>query len=100
MFSVAAYDKQNLLYYCLPHLQQSLGYPTHFYNRLIHLEIWTITFYSAIKRQINEIVMANTADPDQTAPKEQSDLGLQCLLRNSLQIVWVKSILLDLAPKV
>ena len=25
--------------------------------------------------------MANTVDPDQTAPKEQFDLGLHCLLR-------------------
>ena len=26
--------------------------------------------------------MANTADPDQTAPKEQSNLGQNCLLRS------------------
>ena len=26
--------------------------------------------------------LANTADPDQTAPEEQSDQGLQCLLLN------------------
>ena len=26
--------------------------------------------------------MAKIADPDQTAPKEQSDHGLQCLYRN------------------
>ena len=25
--------------------------------------------------------IANSVDPDQTAPKEQSDLGLHCLLR-------------------
>ena len=25
--------------------------------------------------------MENSVDPDQTAPKEQSDLGLPCLLR-------------------
>ena len=25
--------------------------------------------------------MANSVDPDQTAPKKQSDLGLHCLLR-------------------
>ena len=25
--------------------------------------------------------MANSADPDQTAPKEQSDLDLHCLIR-------------------
>ena len=28
--------------------------------------------------------MANNAHPDQTAPKGQSDLGLQCLLRPKL----------------
>ena len=27
------------------------------------------------------VVLANSADPDQTALKEQSDLGLHCLLR-------------------
>ena len=26
--------------------------------------------------------MANSVDPDQTAPQEQSDLGLHCLLRH------------------
>ena len=26
------------------------------------------------------MLSANSADPDQTAPKEQSDLGLHCLL--------------------
>ena len=30
------------------------------------------------------IVLANSADPDQTAPKEQYDLGLHCLLRYKL----------------
>ena len=35
--------------------------------------------------------MANNADPDQTAPKEQSDLGLNCLLiiTGSVQIFTV-----------
>ena len=27
--------------------------------------------------------MANSVDPDQTAPKEQSDQGLHCFLRSS-----------------
>ena len=27
-------------------------------------------------------MLANSADPDQTAPKEQSDQGLHCLHRN------------------
>ena len=30
--------------------------------------------------------MANSADPDQTAPREQSDLGLHCLLRHFVGI--------------
>ena len=30
-------------------------------------------------------VLANNADPDQTAPKEQSDLSLHCLLSQSVQ---------------
>ena len=30
--------------------------------------------------------MANSADPDQTAPKEQSDLGLQCFAHAILSI--------------
>ena len=28
--------------------------------------------------------VANSGDPDQTAPKEQSDMGLHCLLRTDL----------------
>ena len=28
----------------------------------------------------DKIAYANSADPDQSAPMEQSDLGLQCLL--------------------
>ena len=31
--------------------------------------------------------LANGADPDQTAPKEQSDQGLHCLLRPLHQII-------------
>ena len=30
--------------------------------------------------------MANTVDPDQTAPQEQSDLGLHCLLHTSTPV--------------
>ena len=33
--------------------------------------------------------MANSADPDQTALKEQSDLGLHCLLIHVFIICWV-----------
>ena len=29
-------------------------------------------------------ILANSVDPDQTAPKEQSDQGLQCLLRKAV----------------
>ena len=29
---------------------------------------------------------ANNADPDQTAPNEQSDLGLRCLLKTAAQM--------------
>ena len=32
-------------------------------------------------RPINADGLANSVDPDQTAPKEQSDQGLQCLFR-------------------
>ena len=31
--------------------------------------------------------MATSADPDQTAPKEQSDLGLHCLLSSSVSML-------------
>ena len=37
-------------------------------------------------------MFANRADPDQTAPEEQSDLGLQCLLRGSVQISRVNKV--------
>ena len=30
--------------------------------------------------------IANSEDPDQTASKKQSDLGLQCLLRPYMQV--------------
>ena len=35
--------------------------------------------------------MANIEDPDQTAHKEQSDLGLQCLPKRAVQIFGVNT---------
>ena len=32
--------------------------------------------------------MANSVDPDQTAPLEQSDLGLHCLHMPFIQTLW------------
>ena len=43
----------------------------------LHVIIW---FSSAVERLNDADGMANNEDPDQTAPQEQSDLGLQCLL--------------------
>ena len=43
--------------------------------------------------------MANSVDPDQTAPLEQSDLGLQCLLDLSirkLRIIMERHVLQNL----
>ena len=40
-----------------------------------------IGFYSAILRSKDADRITNRVDTDQTAPEEQSDLGLQCLLR-------------------
>ena len=37
--------------------------------------------------------MANSVDPDQTAPKEQSDLGLHCLRMTFCQTLSVLEIL-------
>ena len=37
--------------------------------------------------------MANSVDPDQTAPKEQSDLGLHCLHMTFCQTLSVLEIL-------
>ena len=33
--------------------------------------------------------MANSEDPDQTAPQEQSDLGLHCLFKPSCPITYI-----------
>ena len=32
--------------------------------------------------------MANSVDPDQTAPEEQSDQNLHCLLRHTCPNIW------------
>ena len=42
--------------------------------------VFSITFYNeAINLRPVPIVEDNSVKPDQTAPKEQSDLGLHCL---------------------
>ena len=43
-----------------------------------------VGFYSAILRSKDADRITNRVDTDQTAPKEQSDLGLHCLLRTYL----------------
>ena len=40
-----------------------------------------VGFYSAILRSKDADRITNRVDTDQTAPEEQSDLGLHCLLR-------------------
>ena len=35
--------------------------------------------YNISPKYFDRYISANSVDPDQTAPKEQSDLGLQCL---------------------
>ena len=40
-----------------------------------------VAFYSAILHSKDSDRITNRVDTDQTAPKEQSDLGLHCLLR-------------------
>ena len=37
--------------------------------------------------------MTNIADPDQSAPKEQSDMGLPCLHMESVPVVSVMTVL-------
>ena len=44
-----------------------------------HPKIWTKWFYCRIMRPKSADWMANSVDPDRTAP--QSDLGLHCLFR-------------------
>ena len=41
-----------------------------------------VLFCSAVLHPTDADGMANSANPDQTAPKEQSDLGLHCWLRS------------------
>ena len=41
----------------------------------------TVGFCSAVLWSKDEDRISNRVDPDQTAPEEQSDLGLHCLLR-------------------
>ena len=43
---------------------------------VLKLEVW---FYNVVKC-LKEGVVANSGDPDQTAPEEQSDLCLPCFL--------------------
>ena len=43
---------------------------------------WTIWFYHRVMPPTEEDWMANTVDPDQAAPEEQSDLDLHCLPRD------------------
>ena len=41
----------------------------------------TVWVHNAVMYQRDTEETANSVDTDQTAPKEQSDLGLHCLLR-------------------
>ena len=45
-----------------------------------------VWFYNAVLQPKNADKIANTADPDQTAPTEQSDLGLLCLFRPTVSV--------------
>ena len=46
-----------------------------------HSIIWTMWLYHRVMSPTDADGMANSGDPDQTAP-EQSDLGLHCLPRH------------------
>ena len=49
----------------------------------------TVLFYNIIMHPKDSEGMANSVDPDQTAPKEeQSDLGLHYLLSPICHIIW------------
>ena len=54
---------------------------TNYYD----LKTWIAnsTIWGSVKKlivkKVSTKLLANSADPDQTAPKEQSDLGLHCL---------------------
>ena len=43
-----------------------------------------LAFYSAVVRSKEADGMANSVDPNHTAPKEQCDLGLHCLVQSDL----------------
>ena len=45
------------------------------------LQNGTVWCYNAVMHPEDIDGMANSVDPDQTAPEEQSDQGLHCLLR-------------------
>ena len=63
-------------------------YPKHWDTSIITI-IEKVCFYNAVKHQKHADEMANSVDPDQTAPgagstlfaKEQSNMGLHCLLK-------------------
>ena len=56
-----------------------LGHLKNNYHNFPKIEVW---FYNAVKHLKDADCIANSVDPTQTAPfKEQSDLGLHCLLR-------------------
>ena len=48
---------------------------------VIVLKNGTLLLYNVVISQRDADRMSNSVDPDQTAPKEQSDLGLHSLLR-------------------
>ena len=49
------------------------------------MECW---FYNVVMHPKDADGMANIVDPDQTAPSEQSDLGLHCLLGPIVPNTW------------
>ena len=53
-----------------------LGHSNQCHNEFFHIYIWTSWFV----RESFTTLLANSADPYQNAPKEQSDLGLHCFL--------------------
>ena len=68
----------------LPQVNTSLHHKnwdtyTYYHN---YPENGTIWFHSVVMDPKDPDTMVNSIDPDQTAPWEQSDLGLHCLLRS------------------
>ena len=45
-----------------------------------------LSWFSLTKATLHTTLLANAADPDQIVPKEHSDLSLQCLLKQVLNI--------------